>query len=81
LKVENFYFGKGENKMILVGQIIYGYCEGYFGRDSYGEKIIEAIGANWIVARDIDNRTVSFATFDTQDEMIECIKKWSVKDN
>lgn len=64
--------------MLAVGQILYGYCEGYFGRDGYGEKRIEAFGADWIVAREVGGNKIFFATFDTSQEMVECVKKWSV---
>ena len=38
--------------MSNVGRQLHGYCDGYFGRDSYGDKIIEAEGYDWIVARE-----------------------------
>lgn len=38
--------------MLRVGDILYGYCGGSFG-DSYGPKRIEAIGADWVVAREL----------------------------
>ena len=34
------------------GMTLYGYCGGYFGRNSYNAKTIEGIGSDWIVARD-----------------------------
>ena len=37
--------------MLRVGTVIYGYCEGIFGRD-YGPKRVEAIGSDWVVVRD-----------------------------
>ena len=40
--------------MIRVGDVLYGYCGGRFGRDSYGEKRVEAIGADWVVVREED---------------------------
>lgn len=36
--------------MIRVGTMLYGYCGGIF-RDDYGDKRVEAIGADWIVVR------------------------------
>ena len=38
--------------MIRVGTKLYGYCGGYFGRDSYDDKRVEAIGVDWVVCRD-----------------------------
>ena len=37
--------------MLRVGTILYGYCGGYFDH-SYENKRIEAVGADWVVARD-----------------------------
>jgi len=34
-----------------VGDVIHGFCGGYFGRDSYACRYIEAIGPDWIVTR------------------------------
>lgn len=37
---------------LRVGQMLYGFCGGAFGRDSYADKRIEAIGVDWVVVRD-----------------------------
>lgn len=37
-----------------VGMEIYGYCCGYFGRDSYGIKTIMSIDGNHMTVRDGD---------------------------
>ena len=37
-----------------VGDVLCGHCDGEFGRDSYGDKIVEAIGPDWVVARECD---------------------------
>ncbi len=47
-------------EQIRIGTVLRGYCGGYFGRDSYEDKRVEAIGADWVVARD-DNGHVVFA--------------------
>jgi hypothetical protein len=64
-----------------IGRIIYGYCEGYFGRDHYGEWLIEAEGVDWIVVRDIDGNFGSsrsdFTSFKDEKEKQEKIKEWS----
>ena len=41
--------------MIRIGTVLYGYCGGYFGRDSYGPKRVEAMGADWVVAREMED--------------------------
>jgi hypothetical protein len=63
--------------MIYIGQMIYGYCNGYFGRHSYGSKRIESFGCDWIVARDEKGEPI-FAIFDSTEEMETYIKDWSV---
>lgn len=34
------------------GDILFGYCGGFFGRDAYGDKIVVAMGRDWIVCRE-----------------------------
>ncbi len=34
------------------GDILQGHCNGFFGSMSYGDKVVEAVGPDWIVARD-----------------------------
>ena len=36
---------------LRVGDVLPGFCGGHFGRDSYDDKRVEAIGADWVVAR------------------------------
>jgi hypothetical protein len=48
----------------MIGDRLDGFCNGHFGRDSYGLKVIEAEGADWIVARE-ENGAPEFASFDT----------------
>ena len=46
---------------LKVGDILYGYCGGWFGRDSFEDKRIEAIGPDWVICRD-ENGVVHTAT-------------------
>lgn len=46
---------------ILVGTILKGFCNGYFGRDSYDTKRVEAVGVDWVVARVVDEGFVVLA--------------------
>lgn len=34
----------------LVGEKLYGFCDGYFGRDSYSDKVIIMNGLTWVIA-------------------------------
>ena len=45
-----------------IGTVLYGHCGGAFGRDSYEAKMVEAVGADWIVVREIESRQVLLAT-------------------
>ncbi len=78
-----------------IGEILYGYCNGYFGRDSYEDKVVEAVGKDWVVCRD-ESGMIHFATFDgskmiltrlptrNEDDFItfeEMIKKWKIKED
>lgn len=55
------------DKQLRVGAVLYGYCGGFFGRDSYGDKRIEAIGADWLVVREEDG-TPNCALFPASDD-------------
>jgi hypothetical protein len=37
--------------MLRVGQLLKGFCGGCFGRDSYEDKRVEAIGTDWVIVR------------------------------
>jgi hypothetical protein len=37
---------------LRVGDVLYGYCNGNFDNDLYGDKRVEAIGADWVVVRE-----------------------------
>jgi hypothetical protein len=39
---------------VRIGTLLYGYCGGRFGRDSYDRKRVEALGVDWVVARNED---------------------------
>ena len=36
---------------LAIGDRLHGFCQGYFGRDSYNCKIVEARGVDWVVFR------------------------------
>lgn len=46
--------------MLHVGAILYGFCGGAFGRDSYQNKRVEGIGVDWVVARETDSGAIVF---------------------
>lgn len=60
-----------------IGRTIYGYCNGFFGRDDYDEKIIILEGRNWIVCRYVDVERVTCANFNTTEEKQQYIDDWA----
>lgn len=42
---------------IKVGDVIHGFHKGLFGRDSYGCRRVEAVGADWVLTRKIERQT------------------------
>lgn len=65
--------------MILpVGTMLHGYCNGYFGRDSYDSKRVEAVGADWVVARS-EYGTVEFCYFNDEPSPA-MLESWKTKE-
>ena len=61
--------------MSNIGKILKGFCNGYFGRDSYSNKRIEAEGIDWIVVR-YDSGDVAFTTFHSIEDKQIKINQW-----
>lgn len=67
---------------LWVGNILEGFCNGYFGRDSYGRKRIEAVGPDWIVVREAEgsynhpNGYPNMAQFDSHEQMHQLVEEW-----
>lgn len=62
----------------MIGDVLDGFCGGFFGRDSYCDKRIEGEGRDWIVAREEVTQTLCFATFDNEiqkESLIETYRK------
>lgn len=68
------------NQPLFVGTTLYGYCEGYFG-EWYEDKVIEAIGWDWLVVRGKCSGEVGFANFYNSEAMCHQINEWSRKPN
>ncbi len=47
--------------VLHIGVVLKGFCNGHFGRDSYEDKRVEAIGEDWLVAREVESGNVVFA--------------------
>lgn len=59
---------------LRVGDIIHGHVGGYFGRDHYECARIEAIGADWIVARRFGSSHPITATASLGDLLAACLE-------
>ena len=72
-----------DNKQIrkgfIIGEMLYGFCGGYFGRDSYKNKRVEAFGVDWLVCRDEDGN-IHFAQLDNfkeqDNDFWEEVERW-----
>ena len=42
----------GKRIQLEIGDTLYGYCHGIFGRDSYNPKLIVGKGRDWVVVRE-----------------------------
>jgi hypothetical protein len=62
----------------LIGTKLYGYCNGYFGED-YTEKVIEAVGKDWLVVRNDDGKPL-FGEFSSFDKLLALVKIWNVEE-
>lgn len=58
----------------LVGKELIGFCEGYFGRDSYEDKVIIMNGLNWVVAISEEGYP-EVATFEDKQELEEWVER------
>lgn len=62
-----------------VGSIFSGYCNGYFGRDSYGEKLILATGfingKRWITVKE-DSWNGGYIVSSVYDLTEELFQEW-----
>jgi hypothetical protein len=55
--------------------LLQGNCKGYFGKNDWDDKRIEAIGYDWLVVRS-ENGNPLFASFSSQERMQELIALW-----
>ena len=65
-------------KSFKIGETLYGFCSGYFGRDSYDDKIVEKYGKDWVVCRGEDGLP-QFARFSVSKYFWERVDEWRNK--
>jgi len=65
--------------MCNLGKTIYGFCNGYFGRDDYETKVIVYETSKSICCRYEDRSLkgiLTVANFDSEEEKNELISEW-----
>lgn len=62
---------------IRVGTKLYGFCGGFFGRDDYWDKRVEAIGADWVVVR-YESGGVGFCSFGDDEYTLEDLEEYTI---
>lgn len=58
----------------LVGKELTGFCDGYFGRDSYDDKVIIMNGLTWVIAIAEDGYP-EVAIFEDKQELEEWVER------
>ena len=65
--------------MSNIGKVIYGFCNGFFGRDDYKTKVIVFETEKSICCRYVDRELDDFLTvanFDSEEEKNNYIESW-----
>lgn len=52
------------------GMILYGYCCGFFGRDSYEDKVVLEIVGNYIKVKGCDTSYINFGKIDSWVDLV-----------
>lgn len=65
------------SEILRIGDVLEGYCGGYFGRDSYDDKRVEAIGSDWVVARTVSGYDEGLAVFHlgSPEQLLEYVRR------
>jgi len=73
-----------------VGDKIYGFCNGFFGRGCYANKICVALGEKWAVFEDVGDgfarlincysEEESKTIWGCEDYFYKCTQEWKIKD-
>lgn len=62
-----------------LGETFYGYCDGYFGRDSYDDKTVVHVGKNYLLCEDKYKNPHLAVFYDESDnEIIRLIESWMI---
>lgn len=71
----------GEGGIMNIGKVIYGFCNGFFGRDDYETKIIvfetkKAIVCKYIDSGFVDMEFLTSANFDSEEDKNKYVEQW-----
>lgn len=64
---------------LRIGSLLHGYCDGFFGRDvdPNGALRVEAVGADWIVVREVASGKPLFTAFRSAEVMNNYVAQWT----
>lgn len=67
------------------GERFDGFCSGFFGRDSYGLKVVEAVGHDWLAVRDytFDEKEgiPNMTRFGNHKQMLREVAEWRKRED
>jgi hypothetical protein len=68
-------------KLFRIGDIIDGFCNGYFGRDDYEKKICVIVNEKYAIFEYLDGNQQGMAVVLNQDENLDgkIVDEWIVK--
>jgi hypothetical protein len=73
-------FGYAPDKRPLaVGDVLHGFCGGIFGRDHYNCCAVEAVGADWVVTRDLSVEIGTGLDFASGRSTLATLRKYRVR--
>ena len=61
---------------LQIGMVLHGYCNGYFGRDSYECNRVEAVGADWVVVRGLESQRPDMAYIEDVGQIGQRLPEW-----
>ena len=71
------------NKFFDVGDLIYGFCNGFFGRDDYDDKICVFVNQYYAVFQSInrdDGKSIGSVLNSDGSEEWELVQYWKIKE-
>jgi len=66
--------------LLAVGDYVYGFCNGWFGRDFFDKGRVEAVGRDWVVVREDDGGPVFASCYDSMPDVADVLR-WKDPDS